>query len=120
MDYPIILIFGRDPRLLETRAWLLIRTGAVVLSATSLTEVEKTVAIRKISLLVICHSVAPEDCETVLAAVNELQPCMKKLLMTADTPLLSLGQAERTQSAFEGPAALLQTVQTMLQSIPVS
>ena len=114
MDTSVILIFGRDTTLLETRAWLLKRTGSPVLSATSLSEVEVISATRRISLLVICHSVSPEDCQSLLAALNQIQPDVKKLLMTANTALPPLGQVERTQSAFDGPAALLATVQGML------
>ena len=105
MDHPVILIFGRDPTLLETRGWLLKRTGALVLSATGLAEVEQIAAIRPISLLVVCHSVPPVDCQNLLLALNELQPHVKRLLMTANTALPPSGQIERTQSAFDGPEA---------------
>jgi DNA-binding NtrC family response regulator len=114
MNQPVILIFGRDSTLLETRGWLLERTGALVLTATSLTETKEIAAKHSISLLVICHSVSPEDCEQLLLAIEQLQPNVKKLLMTANTSLSPLGQGERTLSAFEGPAALLGTVRALL------
>jgi DNA-binding NtrC family response regulator len=114
MDQPVILIFGRDSTLLETRGWILERTGALILSAASLLETEQIAAQYSISLLVICHSVSQEDCEHLLTAINQIQPNVKKLLMTANTSLGPLGQEERTLSAFAGPAALLDTVQTLL------
>ena len=118
MKQPVILIFGRDSTLLETRGWILERTGALIFSATSLPETEKIAAEHSISLLVICHSVSPEDCEQLLLAMDQLQPNVKKLLMTANTPLSPLGQGERTVSAFEGPAALLGTVEDLLRADP--
>ena len=118
MNPAVILIFGRDSTLLETRGWLLGRTGALILSATSLIETEKIAAGHKISLLVICHSVSQEDCEQLLSVVDRLQPGVRKLLMTANTSLGPLGQKERTLSAFAGPEALLETVGTLLSVEP--
>ena len=116
MDQPSILVFGRDPSLLETRAWILEKTGAIVLSATSLSQVEKIAASRNIRLLVICHSVSPADCEELLAFVNSERPETEKLLMTANTPVCPLGQKERTVSAFSGPSVLLEAATAMLQT----
>jgi hypothetical protein len=116
MTQPVILIFGRDSTLLETRGWLLERTGALILSATSLLETEGIAAQYNISVLVICHSVSQDDCEHLLTAMNRIQPKVKKLLMTANTSLGPLGQEEQTLSAFAGPAALLDRVHAMLPS----
>jgi hypothetical protein len=44
MDQPVIVIFGRDSTLLETRGWLLERTGARILTVTRLSETEEIAA----------------------------------------------------------------------------
>ena len=107
---PTILVYGRDHRLLETRGWVLEQAGYRVLTALTLAEVERIAASESIDLLLLCHSLSVEDSEKALIAVSATHPEMKRLLMTANTPLCPIGENDRVLSAFDGPKALAAAV----------
>lgn len=107
---PSILVYGRDASLLDTRSWVLERAGYRVLTALSLVEAERIAAVEPISLFLLCHSLSVEDCENALTAASTIQPEMKRLLMTANTPLPSLDPNDRVISAFDGPKKLVAAV----------
>ena len=111
---PSILVYGRDHRLLETRGWILERAGYRVLTALTLAEVERIAASESIGLLLLCHSLSVEDCEKALIAVSTIHPEVKRLLMTANTPLCPVGQNDWVLSAFDGPQALAAAVHDLV------
>lgn len=113
---PSILVYARDPSLLQTRSWLLERAGFEVYRAKELSEAEWIASNQPIDLLILCHSLHPEDCQSILQAVDNLRPEMKKLLVTAHTDVCTEGRAEPQLSAFAGPRALIATVKTILAS----
>lgn len=115
---PSILVYGRDPRLLDTRRWVLEKAGYRVLTVQTLSEAERMAAVEPISLFLLCHTLPIEDCQKALAAANTIRPEMKLLLMTANTPLCSQGPDERVLSAFDGPKALIGAVQELLPKSP--
>ncbi len=111
---PSILVYGRDHRLLETRSWVLEQAGYRVLTALTLTEAERIAEIESVGLLLLCHSLSVEDYVNALTAVSTIHPEMKRLLMTANTPLCPLGPDDRVLSAFDGPGALVAAVQELV------
>jgi DNA-binding NtrC family response regulator len=113
MALPSILIYGRDPSLLDTRRWVLERAGYRVLTAQNLAETEHSVATEPISLFLLCHSLSPQDCEVAFARADKIQPEMKRLLITANTPVCAHRDQDRLLSAFDGPKALVATVHEM-------
>ena len=110
---PSILVYGRDPRLLETRRWVLEKAGYRVFIAQTLTGAEDIATTEPISLLVLCHSLTVVDCQNALAAFDKVKPDMKRLLITANTPLCAHGPQDRVLSAFDGPTGLLAAVSEM-------
>ena len=111
---PSILIYGRDPSLLDTRRWVLEKAGYRVFSAQTLAEAERLAATEPISLFVLCHSLTPQDCQDALAAAGKIQPKMRRLLITANTPVCNQGHEDRLLSAFDGPQALIAAVHDLL------
>ena len=109
-----ILVYGRDDRLLETRRWVLERAGLKVCTATELSAVEQVLATEPIVLFVLCHTLSPEESDASLLKAHALRPQMKNLVLTANTPLGSLGSREEVVSAFEGPRTLLAAVERRL------
>ena len=110
---PSILVYGRDPSLLDTRRWVLEKAGYRVLSAQTLAEAERIASTEPISLLVLCHSLTTQDCQDALAAANMLQPEMRRLLISANTPVCSHEHKDFVLRAFDGPSALIAAVQEL-------
>jgi len=109
-----VLIYGRDHRLLETRRWVLERAGLTVRTTVELSDIEEILASQTIDLFILCHTLSPEESDVVLAKAHTLRPDMKYLVLTANTPLGSLGSREEFVSAFEGPRTLLAVVERLL------
>ncbi len=117
---PVILVFGRDADLLQTRRWVLEQAGYQVLTAHTLAQAENTLAVQSIDLFLLCHSTSMEDCKQLLTAANTTRPEIKLLLMAADMPLCSLSRNERVISAFQGPQALIDAVHQLCAHNPTT
>jgi hypothetical protein len=113
-----ILVFGRDAQLLETRRWLLEGAGMKVTTTTEMVEVDTLLSHEDIDLLILCHTLSPDEGDVCLVKAHALRPAMKKLVLTANTPLGSLGPREARVSAFDGPKTLISAVQKLLGAHP--
>jgi DNA-binding NtrC family response regulator len=109
-----ILVYGRDAQLLETRRWILERAGMKVTITTDLGEVAGILVNEAIDLFILCHTLSPEEGDICLMNAHALRPAMKKLILTANTPLGSLGSHEVKVSAFDGPKTLISEVERLL------
>lgn len=107
---PFILVYGREATLLQTRAWILEKAGHRVwptmhkLEANSLSE--------PIDLVVLCHTLSPEERRKALLTLATRWPEAKKLQLCP-----SSGPAEKdveTFDIFEGPRGLLKKVNELL------
>ena len=105
-----MLIYGRDLSLLETRGWVLERAGYASFLALRLDELKEIAASQPIALLLLCHSLSPEDGEEAMKAAAALRPGIRNLLVTANTSVASSARGERTVSAFDGPRAMIAAV----------
>lgn len=105
-----ILIYGRDLSLLETRGWVLERAGYASFLALKLEEVEQIAASQPIALLLLCHTLSPEDEVDAMQAVGKIRPGIRNLLVTANTFVAVSARGERTVSAFDGPRAMIAAV----------
>jgi len=111
-----ILVYGRSALLLETRRWVLERAGMKVKTATRLSEVEEMLVGEAIDLFILCHTLSPEEGDHCLMKASALRPAMKKLVLTANTPLGSLGPRETRVSAFSGPKVLVSEVEKLVRA----
>lgn len=124
MTAPIsVLLYGRDPHLLQTRQWVLEASGYQVWTATEIHWVDRITAIASVDLLILCHSLSLEECEHALALTCCRQPRMRKLLLAAD-PLCSpahildkAGLLDDVLDTMEGPAKLVSTVEQLVGSV---
>jgi DNA-binding NtrC family response regulator len=113
-SHPFILIYGRDYDLLETRRLVLQKAGFQARTVTNLAEAEKIAVRQPSDLLILCHSLSVEECEKALAMSNSRQPGMKNLLLMGTTPVCKLGQNDELMSSFNGPKALIATVNRLI------
>jgi len=109
-----VLVYGRDAQLLETRRWVLEHAGMKVTTTTDLGQMESILVNEAIDLFILCHTLSPEEGDLCLMKVHTLRPTIKKLVLTANTPLGSLGPREPQISAFDGPKTLLSQVERLL------
>jgi DNA-binding NtrC family response regulator len=116
MLLPSILVFGRDPLLLETRRLVLEQAGFHVLSVADSAGVEKIVLAQPISLLVLCHSITDEERESVLKSAHSRRPDMKNIVLTTGTSVSRPGKNYEFVNAYDGPRSLISTVERLLKN----
>ena len=111
-----ILVYGRDPLLLETRSWVLEEAGYRVDTASDLKDAEQKLSASSVSLMLLCHTLTSKERSDVLAAANRLNPSAKRLLLTASTIIPIDAPHEPVLSALDGPRALIAAVKRVLPS----
>jgi DNA-binding NtrC family response regulator len=104
-----ILMFGRDIRLLETRAWVLETAGYKVRTVSSVEALDQVLASESIDLLVLCHSLSTEQCNQTLILTKDL-PKVKILLLTTGERGCNSQIQEAIFDITNGPAPFLSTV----------
>ena len=112
---PVIIVFGHDQSLLDTRTWVLEGAGYEVSQASHLAELEQTADERTVALVVMCHTLSGEECSETRMSLDH-RPEIKCLLITANRPLSSQAHREPAISAFDGPKALLEMVGKLLSA----
>jgi DNA-binding NtrC family response regulator len=110
-----ILIYGRDAGLLETRQWLLERSGYRVLTTTEFPEVKRIVAEEGIDLLILCHSLSSAEAEEALGVAKEHGGRVHTLIMAAFTGSRPLGEPDVVIEAMDGPGKLISVVGKLLE-----
>lgn len=107
---PSILVYGRDAILLQTRAWILEKAGHRVVS--TMRELESNPLSEPIGLMVLCHTLSPEERRKALLTLATRWPEAKRLQLRP-----SSGPVEsdvETFNTFEGPRGLLQKLNELL------
>ena len=105
-----VLIYGRDPVLLETRRLVLLHSGFDVKVALQLQETVDLLATRSFDLFILCHSLSSKDCEHALTLAHSLHPSLRNLILDAPLAGCSGGAEDTKLSAFTDPETLLDTV----------
>lgn len=113
---PPIVVFGRDPGLLKTRRWVLEHAGFAVLTASDLADTERLILAERPDLLILCHSVPPEQCREAVALVHAALAPIKIIVMSAGTETCPVGEQDEAVSSFAGPRALVAVVERMVGS----
>jgi len=107
-----VLVYGRDPRLLETRQWLLEAEGYHVLPISGIAQI-KSIA-PPVDLLVVCHTVPSDECDLVLELASARWPGAHKLILVARTETPSCAAKAESFHTIEGPAKLVSLVHQLL------
>jgi hypothetical protein len=114
-----ILLAGTDDRLLETRAAVLKKTGAVVVSCTG-DEVLKVVESEMPDLLVLCHSLAVSEAESMADLVRRCCPKAKILLMFSVVgPDESYRSSKFDATSWPEPTLLIKRATELLRILPL-
>lgn len=74
-----VLMFGRDVMLLDTRRMVLQSAGYEVSTGTQLSELDRAVSLRSFDLLILCHTLALDECGRALALSLCRWPFMRTL-----------------------------------------
>ncbi|GAC1416302.1 MAG: hypothetical protein NVSMB62_05770 [Acidobacteriaceae bacterium] len=114
----MILMFGHNPNLLETRQWVLQSRGYRVVTAEALSAFESIPRSRTVSLVLLCHSLSPEERDGAIAISRSRWPGCLHLALEADhgrAPTGILGQLLHTQ---DGPGQLITKVGDLLETTP--
>ena len=108
-----ILLFGADAMLVDTRSKVLENAGFRVAPSMTLSETERELNEKPIALLLLCHSLAPADCEMAIAAaiaINSKIPIL--LLSAASGPAVE--KAGVAVHQMNGPQHLLKAIHELL------
>jgi CheY-like chemotaxis protein len=113
-----ILLAGQDYRLLETRAAVLKRTGANVISCSG-GEALDAVKSEMPDLVVLCHSLAVDDAELMADRVRDCCPTTKVLLVLSEVgPDKPYCNAKFDATTLAEPSRLVKHATELLQTLP--
>lgn len=70
----LVLHFGNDPLLTEARVLVLEDAGYEVVTAESQAAVLRLLKTRRVSLVIACHSVPPDELESTVRQMKQLKP----------------------------------------------
>lgn len=112
---PVIVVYGHDQSLLDTRTWVLQGAGYQVSQASQLSEVEQAADQRSVALVVMCHTLSGAECEETRTHLDH-RPEIHRLLITANQRLSVPAMGEPVISAFDGPRALVDMVEKILSA----
>lgn len=113
-----ILVYGRDPQLLETRQWVLERAGYRVSTATELSDIAQLVPLDQICLLILCHTLSMEECGRAIALVHTRWPQVETVVLIAGQTGCRPVSSSEVVDAMEGPVKLLNAVAKLVSSGP--
>jgi len=113
---PPIVIFGRDPALLESRRWVIEHAGFKVLTISKVAEAERLIQAENPELVILCHSLSAELCLEMVAFVHNTRPQIRILIMSAGTETCAPGDRDEAISSFEGPRSLIAAVKRLVRS----
>lgn len=65
-----VWIYGHDTHLMETRMWVLQGAGFRVSTSASLAETRQAILGGQPMVLILCHTLAEEECEMILALAH--------------------------------------------------
>lgn len=109
-----ILVYGRDLKLLQTRCMLLQMTGSKVLSAGVLTEAQQLLTEEHPDLLILCHTVSPDDASRLLSAPGTMSLRTRTVVLTAGGKKSSGFSGSEAVDVLDGPGVLLDRVTELL------
>jgi DNA-binding response OmpR family regulator len=113
MQSTTILVYGSDPRLLETRAWVLSGAGFVVRTTQDMAEAEQILSTDRPGLVVLCHSLSSRKLEEILSVQQVSQHPDRVLVLTGGPGDAAPADHYESLSSFDGPRALIDKVRRM-------
>ena len=112
---PSILLYGREPNLLQSRRWVFEVGGFQVSSAKNLDEARQIASRQPFDLLVLCHTLSQGECRDARAWARTL-PDMKRLMLVARRASGAELANEAVVGQFAGPRELVAVAHRVLAS----
>jgi hypothetical protein len=112
----LILLYGHDETLLETRQWVLQSRGYRVVTTLHRAGIESIPQFPAVKLLLLCHSLTPLDRQAAIAVAASRWPEVQSVVLHAEntrTPTGILGQLLHTM---DGPSGLVSLVERLVGS----
>jgi hypothetical protein len=116
---PKIVLAGQDVHLLETRAEVLKKTGAEIISCIG-SDTLRVVASEMPSLLVLCHSIAHDGAELIAQKVRVCCPKTKVLLVVSQVIAEMPHQEEKFDAtSLSEPSRLVTRATELLRELRI-
>jgi hypothetical protein len=111
----LILMFGHDQNLLETKQWVLQSRGYRVFLASSLSGITDVPRAKPISLLLLCNPLRPGEREAVIALATSRWPELQHLSLPAESRRAPNGILGQLLHTMDGSTALLARVNEIVR-----
>ena len=105
-----VLMYGHDAHLLESRKWVLESRGYQVHNIQRLTELNDLPATQPVSLIVLCHTLTPQESSDAVARASARWPGIKRLHLVADNSRYASQVLGQVMHTLDGPARLIHMV----------
>jgi DNA-binding NtrC family response regulator len=105
-----VLVFGRDYQLVHTRGLILEKAGFQVRTASSLPEIQQLLSKPTMDVMLLCHSLSPQDCAEALIITHERWPRIQTIALVSGSSGCGSKSADTIMEASEGPAKLISAV----------
>lgn len=109
----LLLSVGSDPELMKVRTLVLLNAGYAVRQAVSAADAVKIFKAGDFDLVVLCHSIPEKERLSLIAAVRDVSPSVKIIVVRKDGELSSK-LADETVHSLDGPEALIEAVKETL------
>lgn len=117
---PLILLYGSDRRLIETRELVLRRAGFDVHAAMQLSEFEQAGNRSTPEVIVLCHTLMQKECDEALKVVRSRWPKAQQLVLTAGSRGCTDRNVSDVMDAADGPEQLINHVAHLVSGQNVS
>jgi DNA-binding response OmpR family regulator len=114
----VVLLFGEDDRLVETRGWVLEKAGFEVRTALTIIDLDRIATQEEIDLFLLCDSLHPEACIQCVALIRSRWPLTRRLIIEPVIISAELDPRESILSAMEGPRGLITAIHKLLANDP--
>ena len=104
-----ILLYGSDARLLQTRLLILQAAGFAVSLVQSLKDAKQTLAGDAPKVLVLCHTLLPDE-RTTLLKLAHARPQVRTLLLEGVGHADLIGERDEVLPRYRGPKELVKAV----------
>jgi DNA-binding NtrC family response regulator len=106
-----IVVFGKDPVLLETRQRILEKAGFDSVAVSGITQLMSLVKREDVVLLVLCSSLSEMESEAILFRIDEFgRTDLEKLVLTKDGGIISTHGGIKVVQTPTTPQAFLSLV----------
>ena len=113
MQPPSILVYGREPVLLQSRHWVFEVAGFRVASAANLAKARQIAQREPIDLLVLCHTLSKDEYREAVAWADSLPGLKRIVLLPAGAPCSEVS-SEEVLNQLAGPRELVAAAHRLL------